>query len=155
MADETELRSLPVSECLVCGNDVVQSPRAAPRRLCEVCSRRQKNARQKVYAHIQEMPVAASTTPRQLHDSPNQLTFNFGFSSLPSTKPLQPNDTMSKVKRSPISPIKLDRHADGRIIGLSFGPCPKCGRATILKENFRTCASFLGCSGYPSCRWRG
>ena len=155
MADDTELRSLPVSLCLVCGVEVMQPPRSAPRLLCEVCSRRQRNARQKVYAHSPETPATARTTSNLQHDSPIQLSLDFGFSSIPSTKSQHPNDTMDRVKRAPISSAKFGRQADGRIIGVSFGPCPKCGRATVLKENTRTCASFLGCSGYPSCRWRG
>lgn len=32
--------------------------------------------------------------------------------------------------------------------------CPKCGSPRIRKVDLKTGEEFVGCSGYPACRWR-
>jgi ssDNA-binding Zn-finger/Zn-ribbon topoisomerase 1 len=31
--------------------------------------------------------------------------------------------------------------------------CPRCGRPTIVRENSKDADYFLGCTGFPTCRW--
>ena len=31
--------------------------------------------------------------------------------------------------------------------------CPDCGKNTVLRQNRRTLERFIGCSGFPYCRW--
>lgn len=46
-------------------------------------------------------------------------------------------------------PIKLD---DERIRKVDKN-CTRCGKKTVLRQNKRTMKRFLGCSGFPYCRW--
>lgn len=158
-SDDADLGWLPNRVCVVCGTDVPQPLRSAPRNICEVCSRRQRNARYKVYAHISETAVTTRTgqepsaKSENRHSCHNQLSFDFVSELGKKLQQLDQEQGMSKNTAN--SPLKINRLNDGRNIGLSFGPCPKCGCTTVLKENTRTYATFLGCSDYPNCRWQG
>lgn len=158
-SDDADVGWVPNRECVVCGTNIPQPFHSAPRKICEVCSRRQRNARYKVYAYIPETAVTTrarqepSAKLEQRHSSHNQLSFDFGSDF--SKKLRQPHHDSGMATNTIKSPLKISALNDGRNIGLSFGPCPKCGSATVLKEHPRTYATFLGCSDYPNCRWQG
>jgi hypothetical protein len=56
--------------------------------------------------------------------------------------------------RKKTEPAPITRSSRDRPIGVSFGPCPKCGNATMLKESSRDFSTYITCVCYPKCKWR-
>ena len=42
---------------------------------------------------------------------------------------------------------------DSELVPPKFKKCPSCKKTTILRTNRRTKERFIGCSGFPKCRW--
>ncbi|WP_454688189.1 DNA topoisomerase [Achromobacter aloeverae] len=102
-----------------------------------------------------QYPCSACGKPMRLRTGTKG---NFwGCTGYPDCKNTQPDDggkpgIRAQQVAGAMSKDEVNRHAADKPTGIADGPCPACGKGTLVRKPGKQGGYFLGCTTFPACK---